>query len=533
MLEDGDSEQATAVIENAVKAVENTEYDSSADLEEQIAAIYEIADAAEAGLEGERFMDGNPVLRKDFDDITSDDESALKKALEDFAELSDAVKDYLDGKAQEQGYSSFESLIKDEINKSLFEQEKEEIISQTEQLVKEHDGESVRDVLDEQKDLINSITYEPCTDDDNRNDYAKGKSEELKAAGATAKTEIEHAQAQQRTINSAIEELEAMIADNRYSDEQEAAMQDIINNLKDSVNGVSSSGDGSESAADMLEEYLAGAIADLVKVPVTSVITGDIKISDDGALTTADGTGDYGEDNAEGVWGVVSNNYGMPSDIVLVIDKLEDEREKEVESALKNGNLAAAAGSEFEEEDLSELFNGKEVKSVLDIYLLQDNVKITEFNGYYNVKVLMDSEMRSMTGLQVVYIDDEGNVQVYKTTVEDGKYLVFTTNHFSEFYILGDSTLNLWWLIIVLSIVVLAEIAALLMLILKRKDNRQTAGCTAIPVALLALIIVPSPAIAICITLGVAAVVLGVAIAVVAVRNKKKSVKQEEISDKD
>ena len=57
-------------------------------------------------------------------------------------------------------------------------------------------------------------------------------------------------------------------------------------------------------------------------------------------------------------------------------------------------------------------------------------------SGTYRVKILLPADMRGYDSMQVAYVDEYGDVQVYDAKVE-GNYLVFETVHFSTFYVVG------------------------------------------------------------------------------------------------
>lgn len=145
-----------------------------------------------------------------------------------------------------------------------------------------------------------------------------------------------------------------------------------------------------------------------------------------------------------------------------------------IESAAESGSLVAAEGSaQMSAEEMKALVSDKDIKTTLDIYLLMsDGSRVTQFNGMYQIKLLLPAELRGMSGLQVVYVADDGKVEVFET-VREGNYLTFTTAHFSEFLILGDTELDLWWLIITLSVLLAIELVAILLIALSKKKKGE------------------------------------------------------------
>lgn len=274
------------------------------------------------------------------------------------------------------------------------------------------------------------------------------------------------------------------------------------------------------------------------EVPVTTVANGEIDLNNPEDA-------EYGEQpDSSPVWGIVTNDASMPGGIRLIIEKIDEEKAAVIEKSVKNavngnGELVAANGSTLNEEKMKELVGGKKVASALDIYLLKNSVKITEFNGVYTVKILLTEEQRRMIDAQVVYVRDDGTVEVFETTIEEDKYLVFSTTHFSEFYVLETPTLNLWWLIIALSVILLLEIIAIAFIIAKREKDKngndksaandgnanetdKTSKAYAFAPVLLSAIIIPDGAGITCIVLGALIVCATAALICVALKMTKE-----------
>lgn len=460
----------------------------------------------------------------DIGEITAGDIGALEDALDKYEQMDEEMRELLDKTAQEEGYTGFPGKVEDLIAKSEFEAEKDKVLDAVNDMLREHDGEYVQDILGEQLDKIGSVDYEAQFSDEERQEYLENLKQQLEEALKTAEDEITHAQEQQRAENQLIEDIEEKLASGKYDEEQKQKLEDILAEAQEQIRDVpaGSTDAEKEEANAKLEEILNEMLDRLDNSPVSGVSVGDIK--PDKSPSVEGGTGDY-EDGHDGpVWGIVTNDKGMPGSVQLVIEETENDRLSEIESAAKNDGLVAAEGSDLTAEEMADLVAKKDIKCTLDIYLLANGVIITEFDGFYRIMVLLPTDMRDMSGLQVVYVDDDGSVQVYETTIEDGMYLVFTTAHFSEFYILGDTELNLWWLIILLAVILVIELILIVWLVVQRGDKKksQTTTYSFAPAAgLLAVVLVPSGAIAACIVLGILVIAAGIAIAVLLLKKDR------------
>ncbi|NLY47055.1 MAG: hypothetical protein GX053_13855, partial [Tissierella sp.] len=80
--------------------------------------------------------------------------------------------------------------------------------------------------------------------------------------------------------------------------------------------------------------------------------------------------------------------------------------------------------------------SGKQLVSLFSIKLEKDSTTVQPNNGNVRVKIKITPEMGQYDDFEVVHIDANGNVDPKPTTVEGG-YIVFETNHFSNYAVVG------------------------------------------------------------------------------------------------
>ncbi|MGX8850726.1 hypothetical protein [Amedibacillus sp. YH-ame10] len=85
--------------------------------------------------------------------------------------------------------------------------------------------------------------------------------------------------------------------------------------------------------------------------------------------------------------------------------------------------------------NVNKVVTGKTIAGVYDIKLLKNGVEIQP-NGKLKISLSLTEEMKAMSELQVVYIDDNGMVTIIPSQLIDGK-LVFITDHFSYYGVIG------------------------------------------------------------------------------------------------
>jgi hypothetical protein len=167
----------------------------------------------------------------------------------------------------------------------------------------------------------------------------------------------------------------------------------------------------------VLEEYSAACLDQ--KYAENSAVTGGIR-ADGKAM---DGTvADYPAGVKE-IWGSVANLNGLDAGVSVTMSRTGS-------ANLSGGSVLPAEGSGF-----AVLGNG-DVLGAFEVTLFKDGEKINDFSGTYRVRILLPEDMRGYDRVQVAYVDEYGDVQVYDAKVV-GNYLEFYTTHFSAFSLIG------------------------------------------------------------------------------------------------
>lgn len=119
-------------------------------------------------------------------------------------------------------------------------------------------------------------------------------------------------------------------------------------------------------------------------------------------------------------------------DIYLIVKPINaDTDEAKLKSRSKDVEEASKHISELE---------GKELLALYDVSLFRDNIKIQP-DGNVRVKIRIPEELRKCTDFDIVHIADNGAVTSMNAALEDN-YLVFTTNHFSEYAIVAKAIIK-------------------------------------------------------------------------------------------
>ncbi len=172
---------------------------------------------------------------------------------------------------------------------------------------------------------------------------------------------------------------------------------------------------------------------------------------------------------SDGYIGLIESTHGIPSGSKLSIQPAEQaDVEKLIREAAKQNKIRLANGTTASE-DLIKLLKNCEVSAALNIGF--GNVSLPSSNSY-TVSVLLPHEVDKSNIIGVVYLCEDGSVEYYDITCEED-LIRFTTSHFSNYYVVSERIINLIPVIVILGIIACCEIAAIILLNL-RKSRKES-----------------------------------------------------------
>lgn len=240
-------------------------------------------------------------------------------------------------------------------------------------------------------------------------------------------------------------------------------------------------------------------------------------------------------DLSEGLHGSIHLAGGLVSDADFSIDLLEQKRNKEIEELIrksaKQGNILST--QELSEQTLK-LLRSSSVAATIDISLS----RISDGASGYTVKMLIPNDLASENILGLAFVDGE-EVEFYPIDRADSLISV-KLDHFSKYYIVVESTLNVQPLLIALVILLALEFLVLLGIIYLRYKRKNSGGkqeksdlpelpiSAMIPFAPILTKVYPENGLTLAILLSIAAIALGMTIALLIRADAKKVREQKE-----
>lgn len=254
------------------------------------------------------------------------------------------------------------------------------------------------------------------------------------------------------------------------------------------------------------------ALAD-ERIALMRAIPLDRIYTEDGLLAKPESVGspsDTYRPEVDGYVGSVESVGGISSDAKLTVsaanatdvaERIRRAAKKEL-VRLQDGTSASA--------ELLKLLKNCHVSAALDVDL---GTNLLSSASSYTVSVLLPDGIRMSDVIGVVYLCEDGSVEFYEITSED-TLIRFVTTHFSEFYVVSENTVNLISWIVVLSILILCEIIAIVLLYIRRRrrdwEEKVEAPLYSFALPFFALTrYTPENGVLIVVLLGVTAVLLG------------------------
>ena len=268
---------------------------------------------------------------------------------------------------------------------------------------------------------------------------------------------------------------DALIATNEFSSESNNKLNDLCSTAVSTITATKTS--------DEVESIYLNAVANMKAVQVTYLFYEHAKL-----ITYA----------------------GLPQGSKLFVQRMSDitALTTAIDEAIASGRLAVAGDSMTLAEAL-EAFRSLDVMAGYTVQLSRDDVVYTNFDGRYEIRVLLPEELWGVSGLQVAYYDEKSGIEVLDTT-RDGNYLVFTADHIADFAILGDPIMNLTSFIIALGLILVCQLIAIILMLARRVKNarRSYHASFVIPTVALTVRFLPANGVMLALILGVFVVIL-------------------------
>ena len=220
-------------------------------------------------------------------------------------------------------------------------------------------------------------------------------------------------------------------------------------NTLNTIYGVGVEAIKNATATDDVQKAYNKSVRDMGAVLITHLVYGDLELN---------------------------SETGLPQGTKLFGSRLEniDNLISSVDAAIAAGNISVG-GVKMTLAEATEALRTLDVMAAYQMKLTSGNVAFTAFDGGYEIRLLLPSELRGVSGLQVAYYNEKtGELEVLDTE-RDGNCLVFKASRIADFVILGDPTMNLNGFIGALLVILICQLIAIILLLARRARSAKQA----------------------------------------------------------
>lgn len=174
--------------------------------------------------------------------------------------------------------------------------------------------------------------------------------------------------------------------------------------------------------------------------------------------------------DTSGYWASLSAANAIPFGTHFSAMPFAADKNEALQHAIRRGAVVDAIGNRLTRKQLSALKHATLLHGLSLSYSASESSSAPS----YRISILLPAEYDVQTILGIIFIREDGCVEFYPCSAEES-IISFDISHFSDFYIVSEKAINLKSFIIILSLLLFCEIAAILFILTKRRarDMRQ------------------------------------------------------------
>jgi hypothetical protein len=123
-----------------------------------------------------------------------------------------------------------------------------------------------------------------------------------------------------------------------------------------------------------------------------------------------------------------NNNQLETDNVILISDKKVNTKYKLKEENLKDHEVATKVDDRIE----------KDLVSLYDVTVYNGKKQVPMKNGKYTIKIKLDGNIDNYNNYQIIYVNDDGEIEEYIDGRIEGEYIVFNTSHLSQYGVIAS-----------------------------------------------------------------------------------------------
>ena len=122
------------------------------------------------------------------------------------------------------------------------------------------------------------------------------------------------------------------------------------------------------------------------------------------------------------------NNQLETDNVILISDKKVNTKYKLKEENLIEHEVADKVSEKLE----------KDLVTLYDVSVYNGKKQVSMKNGQYTLKIKLDSDVDKYENYQIIYVNDNGEIEEYIDGRIEGEYIVFKTSHLSQYGVIAN-----------------------------------------------------------------------------------------------
>ncbi|MGN1371188.1 MAG: hypothetical protein ACI4XM_02810 [Candidatus Coprovivens sp.] len=122
------------------------------------------------------------------------------------------------------------------------------------------------------------------------------------------------------------------------------------------------------------------------------------------------------------------NNQLTTDNVILISDKKVNKKYELKEENLKDQEVANKVSEKIE----------KDLVSFYDVSVYNGKKQVSMKNGKYTIKIKLDSDVDKYENYQIIYVNDNGEIEEYIDGYIEEGYIVFETSHLSQYGVIAS-----------------------------------------------------------------------------------------------
>lgn len=122
------------------------------------------------------------------------------------------------------------------------------------------------------------------------------------------------------------------------------------------------------------------------------------------------------------------DNQLETDNVILISDKKVNKKYELKEEDLTDQEVAVKVSENIE----------KDLVSFYDVTVYNGKKEVSMKNGKYTIKIKLDSDIDKYENYQIIYVNDNGEIEEYIDGVLEGDYIVFETSHLSQYGVIAS-----------------------------------------------------------------------------------------------